>query len=90
MDYSSNFMAHLKDSGEEIEIMLTKNSDEEVQRNHSKLKPIECIDDLYVSIAFCLESMSANEGRVCNRETSTNVSSFYKLKASSDFIETLF
>ena len=33
-------MAHLKGSGEEIEVMLTKNSDKEVQKNRNKLKPI--------------------------------------------------
>ena len=44
--------------------------------------------DLYISIVFCSESMSVNEGRVCNRETSTKASSFYKLIAS-DFIATL-
>ena len=33
--------------------------------------------------------MSVNEGRVCNRGTSTKVSSFYKLIASFDFIATL-
>ena len=36
----SNIMAHLKGSGEEIEVMLTKNSDKEVQKNRNKLKPI--------------------------------------------------
>ena len=33
-------MAHLKGSGEEIEVMLTKNSNKEVQKNRKKLKPI--------------------------------------------------
>ena len=33
-------MAHLKGSGEEIEVMLTKNSDKELQKNRNKLKPI--------------------------------------------------
>ena len=33
-------MAHLKGSGEETEVMFTKNSDKEVQKNRSKLKPI--------------------------------------------------
>ena len=33
-------MAHLKSSGEEIEVMLTKSSDKEVQKNRNKLKPI--------------------------------------------------
>ena len=33
--------------------------------------------------------MSVNEGRVCNRETSTKASSFYISIASSDFIATL-
>ena len=46
-------------------------------------------EDLYVSTVFCLESMSVNEGRVCNRETSTKASFFYKLIASFDFIATL-
>ena len=36
----SNIMAHLKGSGEEIEVMLTNGSDKEVQKNCSKLKPI--------------------------------------------------
>ena len=36
----SNIMAHLKGSGEEIEVMLTKSSDKEVQKNRNKLKPI--------------------------------------------------
>ena len=35
-----NIMAHLKGSGEEIEVMSTKNSDKEVQKNRNKLKPI--------------------------------------------------
>ena len=33
-------MAHLKGSGEEIEVMLTKSSEKEVQKNRNKLKPI--------------------------------------------------
>ena len=33
-------MAHLKGSSAEIEIMLTKNSDKESQKNCNKLKPI--------------------------------------------------
>ena len=33
-------MAHLKGSGGEIEVMLTKSSDKEVQKNRNKLKPI--------------------------------------------------
>ena len=33
-------MAHLKGSGKEIEVMLTKSSDKEVQKNRNKLKPI--------------------------------------------------
>ena len=33
-------MAHVKGLGEEIEVMLTKNSDKEVQKNRNKLKPI--------------------------------------------------
>ena len=33
-------MAHLKGSGEEIEAMLTKSFDKEIQKNCSKLKPI--------------------------------------------------
>ena len=33
-------MAHLKGSGEEIEVMLTKSPDKEVQKNRNKLKPI--------------------------------------------------
>ena len=50
---------------------------------------LDDFEDLYISIVFCLESVSINEGRVCNRETSTKASSFYKLIASFDFIETL-
>ena len=33
-------MAHLKGSGEEIEVMLTKSSDKEIQKNCNKLKAI--------------------------------------------------
>ena len=33
-------MAHLKGSGEDINAMLTKSSEKEVQKNFSKLKPI--------------------------------------------------
>ena len=36
----SNIMAHLKGAGEEIEVMLTKSFDKEIQKNCSKLKPI--------------------------------------------------
>ena len=50
---------------------------------------LDDFEDLYVSIVFCLESMSVNEGRVCKREASTKASSFYKLIASFDFIATL-
>ena len=50
---------------------------------------LDDFEDLYISIIFCLESMSFNEGRVCNREISTEASSFYKLIASFDFIATL-
>ena len=50
---------------------------------------LDSFKDLYISIVFCLESISVNEVRVCNRETSTKASSFYKLIASFDFIATL-
>ena len=50
---------------------------------------LEDFEDLYISIAFCLEFMSVNEGRVCKKETSTKASSFYKLIASFDFIAIL-
>ena len=50
---------------------------------------LDDFEDLFVSIVFCLESMSVNEGRVCNRETSTKALSFFKLMASFDFIATL-
>ena len=33
-------MTHLKGSGEDIEVMLTKSSDKEVQKTCNKLKPI--------------------------------------------------
>ena len=33
-------MAHLKGSGEDINAMLTKSSEKEVQKNFNKLKPI--------------------------------------------------
>ena len=33
--------------------------------------------------------MSVNEGRVCNRDTSTKASSFYKLIVTFNFISTL-
>ena len=36
----SNIMTHLKGSGEDIEVMLTKSSDKEVQKTCNKLKPI--------------------------------------------------
>ena len=36
----SNIMAHLKGSGEDINAMLTKSSEKEVQKNFNKLKPI--------------------------------------------------
>ena len=36
----SNIMAHLKGSGEEINVMLTKSSEKEVQKNCNKPKPI--------------------------------------------------
>ena len=49
---------------------------------------LDDFEDLYVSIVFFLESMSVNEGRVCNRETSIKASSFYKLRTSFDFIAT--
>ena len=35
-----NIMAYLKGSSEDIEVMLTKGSDKEVYKSHSKLKPI--------------------------------------------------
>ena len=50
---------------------------------------LDDFEDLYVSIVFCLEFMNVNEGRVCNRQTSTKPSSFFKLIASFDFIATL-
>ena len=40
---------------------------------------LDDFEDLYISIVFCLESMSVNEGGVYNGETSRKVSSFYKL-----------
>ena len=46
-------------------------------------------EDLYISIVFCLESISVNEGRICNKKVSTKASSFYKLIVSFDFIVTL-
>ena len=50
---------------------------------------LDDVEDIYVSIAFCLKSMSVNEGRVYKRETSTKASSFYKLITSFDFTATL-
>ena len=50
---------------------------------------LDDFENLYILIVFCLESMNVNAGRVCNRETSTKASSFYKLIASFDFIATL-
>ena len=38
-------MPHLKDSGEENEVMLTKSHDKEVQKSRNKLKPI--VDTVY-------------------------------------------
>ena len=46
-----------------------------------QITALDDIEDLYVLIVFCLETMSVNEGRVCNRETSRKTSSFYKLIA---------
>ena len=43
---------------------------------------LDDFEDLYISIVFYFESISVNEGKVSNRETSTNASSFYKLIAS--------
>ena len=40
---------------------------------------LDDFEDLYISIVFCLESMVVNEGGVYNGESSTKVSSFYKL-----------
>ena len=45
-------------------------------------------EDLYISFVFCLESMSVNKGRVCNRDTSAKALSFYKLRASFEFVAT--
>ena len=39
---------------------------------------LEDFEDLYISVIFCLESMNVDEGRVCNRETSTKTWSFYE------------
>ena len=36
---------------------------------------LDDFEGLYISNAFWLESMGVNEGRVCNRETSTEASS---------------
>ena len=44
---------------------------------------LDDFDNLYVSIVFCSESMSVNEGSVYNRKT------FYKLITSFEFIATL-
>ena len=54
-----------------------------------QITELDDFKELYVSIVFYLESMSFNEGAVCNRETSIKASSFYKLIASFDFIATL-
>ena len=50
---------------------------------------LDDFEDLYISIVFCLEPMSVNERRVCNRQTSTKASYFYKLIASFNFIANL-
>ena len=46
---------------------------------------LDDFEDLYISIACCLESMSVIEGKVCNSETPTKASSLYKLIASFYF-----
>ena len=45
--------------------------------------------ELFNSIISCLESIIVNEETICNKETSTKASSFYKLIASFDFLATL-
>ena len=50
---------------------------------------LDDFEDLYISIVFCLEPMSVNERRVCNRQTSTKASYFYKLIAFFNFIANL-
>ena len=47
---------------------------------------LDNFEDLYISNVFSLDSMSVNEGRVYNRETSAKASSFYKLIVSFNFI----
>ena len=58
-------------------------------RRVEQITRLDDFEDLYISIVFCLESMSVSEGRVSNRETLTKASFFYKLKASFEFIATL-
>ena len=48
----SNIMTHLKDSCENIRVMLGKNSDEEVRKNRNKLKPIIGIVILFVRLVL--------------------------------------
>ena len=67
--------------GEEIEKYRT--------RWVEQITGLDNFEDLYISIAFCLESMGVNEGRICSSGTSTKSSSFYKLIASFDFIANL-
>ena len=45
-------MTHLKDSCENIRVMLGKNSDEEVRKNRNKLKPIIGIVILFVRLVL--------------------------------------
>ena len=54
-----------------------------------QIKGLDNFEDLYVSIVFCLEFISVNEGKVCKRETSRKASSLYKLIASFDFTATV-
>ena len=54
-----------------------------------KVTVLDDFEDLFAPIVFCLEEMSLNMGRVCNQDTSTKTTSFYKLMISFDFLSSL-
>ena len=54
-----------------------------------KVTGLDDFENLFAPIAFCLEEMSLNMGRVCNQDTSAIATSFYKLMTSFDFVSSL-
>ena len=54
-----------------------------------KITGLDDFEELFAPIVSCLEKMSLSMERVCNQDTSSKTTSFFKLMTSFDFLSSL-